>query len=165
MPTGTPLLALAPGIVLAARTRDVKKYKCQTDTQMEVYVLHTVGSGAYREEFVAYYAHLSAIDKKIVAGAAVNQGQLLGLSGNTGCSSEPHLHFGISRFTNTAAERLRDHTVPPTEDYDKKTVIDPWGFSWTAKAGFDPWAWRGVGQGVGALSINLWQPFVAPPRD
>jgi len=165
MPVMTPLRALAEGVVLAARDRDVTKYKCQTSPQKEVYVLHTVGSGTYREEFVAYYAHLNGIVPGLVAGTKVTRNQLLGFSGNTGCSSGPHLHFGISRFTNTAAERMRNYDVPATEDYAKKTVIDPWGFSWGAKAGFDPWAWRGFDKGVGALSIDLWYPLLAPKRD
>jgi murein DD-endopeptidase MepM/ murein hydrolase activator NlpD len=39
------------------------------------------------------YAHLERID--VLQGANVARGQQLGLSGNSGFSSGPHLHFGI----------------------------------------------------------------------
>ncbi|MDO8575593.1 MAG: peptidoglycan DD-metalloendopeptidase family protein [bacterium] len=39
------------------------------------------------------YAHLSSIS--VNAGDAVKSGQTLGLSGNTGYSTGPHLHFGV----------------------------------------------------------------------
>lgn len=37
------------------------------------------------------YAHLSRVDVK--PGASITKGQVIGLSGNTGNSSGPHLHF------------------------------------------------------------------------
>ncbi len=52
------------------------------------YVIVTHGNG-----FETLYAHLSEIDVSV--GESVAQGQQLGLSGTTGYSTGPHLHFEI----------------------------------------------------------------------
>lgn len=169
MPKGTRLDAMADGLVLVARGRNVQKYwdaGCphgDSNIQNEVYVLHVVGSGQYAELFVSYYAHLSKIS--VATGDVVSRGQKLGEVGNTGCTTTPHLHLTVSRFSNTAAKHRRALTVPATEDYDKDTQIDTYGFSWSAKAGFDPWAWRAFDKGRGAMSIALWRDGQAPTRD
>jgi murein DD-endopeptidase MepM/ murein hydrolase activator NlpD len=43
--------------------------------------------------YQTYYAHLSAIDASVVAGAVVNRGEIIGRVGSTGHSTGPHLHF------------------------------------------------------------------------
>jgi murein DD-endopeptidase MepM/ murein hydrolase activator NlpD len=53
----------------------------------------------HSDKYVTFYAHLSRIDVKV--GQEVTKGQLIGLSGNTGFSTGPHLHFGL--FRNGAA--------------------------------------------------------------
>ncbi|NIY67219.1 peptidase M23 [Streptomyces malaysiensis] len=60
------------------------------------------------------YAHLSRIDVRI--GQTVREGQQIGLSGSTGNSTGPHLHFEIRTTPNygSAVEPLkflRDHGV------------------------------------------------------
>jgi murein DD-endopeptidase MepM/ murein hydrolase activator NlpD len=48
----------------------------------------------------AGYCHLSAVSVKV--GQRVSKGDLVGISGNTGFSTAPHLHFQIlsSRYWN-----------------------------------------------------------------
>jgi murein DD-endopeptidase MepM/ murein hydrolase activator NlpD len=43
--------------------------------------------------FETSYSHLSEIPESIKPGAAVKQGDIVALSGNTGLSTGPHLHF------------------------------------------------------------------------
>lgn len=55
------------------------------------------------EDYQTMYGHLSRILTTI--GATVDRGQVIGLSGNSGRSSAPHLHFEV---------RLRGATIDPT---------------------------------------------------
>lgn len=50
-----------------------------------------VDNGAYK----TYYAHLSSIPVKV--GQKVSDGDIVGLSGNTGNSTGPHLHYEIRK--------------------------------------------------------------------
>jgi murein DD-endopeptidase MepM/ murein hydrolase activator NlpD len=50
-----------------------------------------VENGAYR----TYYAHLSSIPVSV--GDTVKAGTTIGLSGNTGNSTGPHLHYEIRK--------------------------------------------------------------------
>jgi murein DD-endopeptidase MepM/ murein hydrolase activator NlpD len=169
--SGTKLHAVANGRVLAARFRDVSN-ACPEDSskiQGEVYIEHVVsggsGSSAFDEQFVSFYAHLSSI--KVKPGDIVAKGQVIGYSGDTGCSSAPHLHFGVYRVRNTAAYRywpIRINTNFST-GHDQNSsnlhlvMIEPYGFY--PPSGFDPWAWRAYP--YGALSVNLWERGQAPP--
>jgi murein DD-endopeptidase MepM/ murein hydrolase activator NlpD len=62
------------------------------------------------------YSHLSSI--YVSPGQSVNRGQVIAVSGNTGCSTGPHLHFGVYITSSW-------------------TAVDPWG--WWGAAGADPW--------------------------
>lgn len=63
-------------------------------------VIISAGPGAYGTTVIiqhtwgrTYYGHLSSVS--VHADQVVNQGEEIGLSGNTGLSSGPHLHFGL----------------------------------------------------------------------
>jgi murein DD-endopeptidase MepM/ murein hydrolase activator NlpD len=49
-----------------------------------------IGDGLF-----AFYAHMQPGSLRVKVGDKVRRGQVLGLLGNTGNSTEPHLHFQI----------------------------------------------------------------------
>jgi murein DD-endopeptidase MepM/ murein hydrolase activator NlpD len=159
MPRGTAIRSVAAGVVVMAR--DYKSTCRDSDSkyQKEVAIRHTVvGAFGYRERFLTYYAHLKSYGVKV--GDVVTRGKVIGYSGNTGCSTAPHLHFGVIRLTNTA-DQLEEtvhwfNTAKHSDATDKD--IEPYG--WDAPKGFDPWAFTAYPQG--ALSLNLWRTGQAP---
>jgi murein DD-endopeptidase len=54
------------------------------------HVIMEIGNGLF-----AFYAHMQPGSLRVRVGDKVRRGQVLGLLGNTGNSSEPHLHFQI----------------------------------------------------------------------
>lgn len=87
VPTGTPVYAMSSGEVRFAAT--------MTDYGLVVWIDH-------RDAILTIYAHLSEI--LVVEGQAVTRDEPLGLSGESGNATGPHLHFEI---------RGRGHQVDP----------------------------------------------------
>ncbi|GHE07034.1 M23 family metallopeptidase [Streptomyces alanosinicus] len=88
VPTGTEVVAIHGGTVVKAGPNGAGDGPAYGNA---VVVKH--GSGAYSQ-----YAHLSRIDVR--AGQIVKTGQRIALSGSTGNSSGPHLHFEIRTTPN-----------------------------------------------------------------
>ncbi|MCF7831521.1 MAG: LysM peptidoglycan-binding domain-containing M23 family metallopeptidase [Candidatus Pacebacteria bacterium] len=79
-PVGTSVFASAPGTVIASRSGWNGGYGTM------IIVSHNNGTQTL-------YAHLSKLNVSV--GQQVSKGQAIGLSGNTGRSTGPHLHFEI----------------------------------------------------------------------
>ncbi|MEM6802521.1 MAG: peptidoglycan DD-metalloendopeptidase family protein [Bacteroidota bacterium] len=77
--TGTPVIASASGTVVFSKTSEGGYGK-------HIRLKHEDG-------FETMYAQLS--DMKVEAGQTVKQGEVIGLTGNSGASTGPHLHFEI----------------------------------------------------------------------
>jgi len=90
-PTGTPVVSTAPGRVVQAGYRGAYGYMVDVE--------HEWG-------FTTRYAHLRRILVKV--GDEVEVGQTVGLLGNTGRSTGPHLHYEV---------RFRDRPIPPEADH------------------------------------------------
>ncbi|MDE1855390.1 MAG: M23 family metallopeptidase [Candidatus Micrarchaeota archaeon] len=61
----------------------------------------------HRHGETTWYEHLAFQGAKVKVGDRVKKGQVIALSGNTGFSENPHLHFQVNR-----------HYGPGTEDYE-----------------------------------------------
>jgi len=81
---GTPVSAAADGVVVLAGTNVVGGKVVGYGT----YVVIAHGGGLY-----TLYGHLSRL--AVAAGDHVRAGQVIGLSGSTGNSTGPHLHFEV----------------------------------------------------------------------
>lgn len=65
------------------------------------------------------YAHLSAF--KVKEGDIIKAGDVIGISGNSGRCTGPHLHFRI-QFTNTAIKNLANLVIK-SEEKGKRTKL------------------------------------------
>lgn len=66
-----------------------------------------LGGGVY-----AMYAHLQPGSIRVKVGDKVTPGQVLGLVGNTGNSSEPHLHFQLMNANSPLGSEGLPYTLP-----------------------------------------------------
>src|SRR5690606_24557920 len=55
------------------------------------------------------FLHLSEVAPEMRPGARVSRGQLVGLSGNTGRSTAPHLHYQILSKSGGVLDPLKEH--------------------------------------------------------
>ncbi|SEC61329.1 Peptidase family M23 [Streptomyces sp. 1222.5] len=88
VPTGTEVIAAHGGTVVKAGPNGAGDGPAYGNA---VVIKH--GNGTYSQ-----YAHLSRIDVKV--GQIVKTGQHIALSGSTGNSTGPHLHFEIRKTPN-----------------------------------------------------------------
>ena len=72
----------------------------------EMNPMYTLGNSVIiktdKNEFL-YFAHFRQFSVKVKQGQKVKQGELLGLCGNSGNSSEPHVHFHIQNTEDSNA--------------------------------------------------------------
>ncbi len=92
MPVGTPVLAAKSGTVLDMRDSFDGHSNDPAERARTNYIrlLHADGT-------MTLYAHLKKGSGVVGPGQHVKAGQLLALSGNTGYSTGPHLHFAVQR--------------------------------------------------------------------
>ena len=80
-PIGTPVYATADGIILKAESKE-------TGYGNRIVIKHD-------QQFESHYAHLSEI--QVTKGQKIKKGDLIGLVGNSGTSSAPHLHYEVRK--------------------------------------------------------------------
>lgn len=90
MPEGTPIIAARGGMVV--KTENTQTGRGNDPSGNFVRVLHDDGT-------MGVYLHLQRGSVQVREGQRVAVGSALALSGNTGNSSGPHLHFVVQRNT------------------------------------------------------------------
>jgi murein DD-endopeptidase MepM/ murein hydrolase activator NlpD len=112
MPEGTPVHAARAGVV--ARVEESHSMGCWRDGcgryANYIVILHNDGT-------TGEYYHLKQDGALVDVGDSVARGQKIGLSGNTGHTTMPHLHFAVYRATewgNTQSIPVRFQTVQGT---------------------------------------------------
>ncbi|TZF91746.1 peptidoglycan DD-metalloendopeptidase family protein [Cognatilysobacter lacus] len=102
-PIGTPVLAARDGVVMQVESDfaraglDRERYAGRANL---IRILHDDGT-------MAMYAHLKAEGVLVRLGQRVQAGQVIGLSGNTGFTSGPHLHFSVQANRGMRLESIR----------------------------------------------------------
>jgi murein DD-endopeptidase MepM/ murein hydrolase activator NlpD len=103
MPEGTPIVAARAGVVMQTKADQVAGAPDPrlADRANDVEILHEDGT-------IAVYAHLAPGGVRVYPGQRVVAGSIIGLSGSTGYSSGPHLHFAVQRVTRDGATLGRE---------------------------------------------------------
>ena len=135
LPLGTPLLSTVDGTVTFAGTDP--PFSCPplgrtVSDQLVVSIRYESGV-----RYDSQYLHLSRLD--VTSGQRVTQGQVIGLSGSTGCNTQPHLHFQVRAVGGQNSGAL----------------IDPYGWMSSDR---DPWELHPQGK----ASVWLWRSGEAP---
>lgn len=131
VPEGTPVLAAGPGSVVWTGYGLYRGVEDLTDPYgLAVAIRHDFGYN--RKSLTTVYAHMSEI--QVVEGQYVGTGDVLGLSGETGKVTGPHLHFEV---------RLGAQIFSST--YNPELWISP------------PQGW---GVLVGRLTNTFWEPLL-----
>lgn len=90
------------------------------------HIVLDLGGGKY-----ALYAHLKPGSVKVKAGNAVKRGQVMGIVGNTGNTSAPHLHFHVMDGPSTLGSNGLPYVIdefeskekaPSTEAFDRAEI-------------------------------------------
>ncbi|HEV7780553.1 MAG TPA: M23 family metallopeptidase [Chitinophagaceae bacterium] len=111
--SGTRVCAARGGIVTAARG-DSDKGGLKPENLSDgnyISILHNDGS-------TAWYWHFQKDGVVVAEGDTIQTGQFIGLSGNTGYSAFPHLHFEVQGYNNSG-----QHQQLPTRFYTQRGVI------------------------------------------
>jgi murein DD-endopeptidase MepM/ murein hydrolase activator NlpD len=116
-PIGTPIVACLDGVV---------EYVGQDSKGgIGVYIIHE------KEGLKSIYWHFT--DYVVKVGQKVKQGDIVGISGNTGMSTGPHLHFGLKKvekkggmWVNVDSGDGWNGSVDPLDYIDSINIVGNW---------------------------------------
>jgi murein DD-endopeptidase MepM/ murein hydrolase activator NlpD len=96
MPEGDTVCAARSGIVIQIEDRFTENGGIELrDNANQIVILHEDGT-------MAFYVHLLNNGVLVQPGDTISTGQMIGLSGNTGYSTKPHLHFVVREAPKTS---------------------------------------------------------------
>ncbi len=115
---GNDALAVADGVVTETKDgipenvpgADSRAVPITLETVGGNHVILDIGGGHF-----AFYAHLQPGSLRVKLGDKVRRGQVLGLVGNSGNSTEPHLHFHIENGNSPLGAEGLPYTLPSFE--------------------------------------------------
>lgn len=123
-PIGTPIYAGMAGTVIGSALGFPNCYNngcSQACWNSFNYVKVKADCGdpkAAGKDFIIYYLHIDSLAQGIANGTHVSQGQLLAYSGNSGCSSGPHIHIEtVSVDPGAGASLSTCKSVNPSSRY------------------------------------------------
>lgn len=111
MKEGTPIHATRGGVVVKVKQDSDKHGRTSAFAEHGNYIIIYHEDGTF-----AYYYHIPQNGSKVNVGEQVKQGQIIALSGNTGWTTSPHLHFVVKRTTEKGYK-----TIPTLFCADGKT--------------------------------------------
>jgi murein DD-endopeptidase MepM/ murein hydrolase activator NlpD len=127
---GTDALAVSDGLVVAVKDgipenipgANSRAVPITLETVGGNHVIIDLGNGRY-----AFYAHLQPGKIPVKVGDKVRRGQTVGLVGNSGNSTEPHLHFHLSDANSPLGSDGLPYTFPSFEVQGKGWGWKPTG--------------------------------------
>lgn len=127
---GADALAVADGTVVATKDGIPENVPGPSSRAVPItletvggnYVILDLGHGRF-----AFYAHLQPGSLRVKLGDKVRRGQVLGLVGNSGNSTEPHLHFHIANANSPLGSEGIPYAFPAFEVQGK-------GWGWKVPA-------------------------------
>lgn len=157
MPVGTPVHAARNGVVVkvkddSSRGGGDRKYE---NCANYILIRHKDGT-------LANYAHLQKGGSRVVVGQRVEAGDFIGLSGSTGFSTGPHLHFAVFK-TKDGRQRESIPVRFKTSDTVVGTLVEGKTYKSLAASGNNRKAFAVSSSPELNVQANIGSPSTAEP--